>query len=107
VLAIRSLFFSENSILDILFICSGAFTGLTKIIGNRTNKKSLGFTLEPAKASIGKQSKMAQMQEKHKQDDKFLEMVEAGDLHTFGLIPEFVGRLQGNFLLKVIITVAA
>lgn len=79
---------------DILFICSGAFTGLTKIIGNRTNKKSLGFTLEPAKASIGKQSKMAQMQEKHKQDDKFLEMVEAGDLHTFGLIPEFVGRLQ-------------
>lgn len=80
--------------LDILFICSGAFTGLTKVIGNRTAKKSLGFSLAPATASTGKQSKMKMMEERHKTEDKLLRQVEPDDLHKFGLIPEFVGRLQ-------------
>lgn len=79
---------------DILFICSGAFTGLTKVIGNRTAKKSLGFSLAPATASTGKQSKMKMMEERHKTEDKLLRQVEPDDLHKFGLIPEFVGRLQ-------------
>lgn len=79
---------------DILFICSGAFTGLTKVIGNRTAKKSLGFSLKPTEHAVGRQSKMKMMEDKHKREDELLRVVEAQDLHKFGLIPEFVGRLQ-------------
>merc|ERR1711937_283460 len=79
---------------DVLFICSGAFTGLTKVIGNRTAKKSLGFSAKPIAPAVGRQSKMKEMEEKHKKEDELLNMVEPGDLHKFGLIPEFVGRLQ-------------
>jgi len=79
---------------DVLFICSGAFTGLTKIIGNRTAKKSLGFSAKPIAPAVGRQSKMKEMEEKHQKEDELLNMVEPGDLHKFGLIPEFVGRLQ-------------
>merc|ERR1711937_926518 len=79
---------------DVLFICSGAFTGLTKVIGNRTAKKSLGFSAKPIAPAVGRQSKMKEMEEKHKKEDELLNMVEPGDLHKFGLIPEFVGRLK-------------
>ena len=37
---------------------------------------------------------MKEMKEKHQKEDELLNMVEPGDLHKFGLIPEFVGRLQ-------------
>ena len=64
------------------------------MIGNRTAKKSLGFSLQPTEHSVGRQSKMKMMEEKHKREDELLRVVEAQDLHKFGLIPEFVGRLQ-------------
>ena len=64
------------------------------MIGNRTAKKSLGFSLTPATPSVGKQSKMKMMEERHKKEDALLKLVEPDDLHKFGLIPEFVGRLQ-------------
>jgi len=65
---------------NILFICGGAFAGLEKIIGDRLQKRSIGFganVTDPTKARIG----------------AMLEKCEPEDLLKFGLIPEFVGRL--------------
>ena len=65
---------------NILFICGGAFAGLEKIIGDRLQKRSIGFGAnveDPTKAKIG----------------EMLQKCEPEDLLKFGLIPEFVGRL--------------
>jgi len=65
---------------NILFICGGAFAGLEKVIGDRLQKRSIGFganVSDPSKARIG----------------QMLEKCEPEDLLKFGLIPEFVGRL--------------
>jgi ATP-dependent Clp protease ATP-binding subunit ClpX len=66
----------------ILFICGGAFVGLDKIIRRRIGSNALGFgrTNTPAaNASLP--------------DNASLRQVEPEDLLTFGLIPEFIGRL--------------
>ncbi len=65
---------------NILFICGGAFDGLDKIIASRLNKHSIGF-----EASI--------KEEKEKERNKLLKMVEPDDLVKYGIIPELVGRL--------------
>lgn len=66
---------------NILFICGGAFADLDKIVKQRTEKTSIGFS-----ASIhGKNDKAAL--------GGLLKSVEPEDLIKFGLIPEFVGRL--------------
>ena len=65
---------------NILFICGGAFTGLEEIVGQRIGKKLIGFH-EDAK----------DLDEKEKGD--LLQRVQVEDLVSFGLIPEFVGRL--------------
>ena len=65
---------------NILFICGGAFAGLEKIIGDRLQKRSIGFganIADPEKGRVG----------------EILEKCEPEDLLKFGLIPEFVGRL--------------
>ena len=62
---------------NILFICSGAFVGLEKIISQRVDKKTIGFGSPTNK---GKK-------------DQILKQVEAEDLFKYGLIPEFVGRI--------------
>ncbi len=66
---------------NILFICGGAFSGLDKIIRQRTEKGGIGFG-----ANV------------HSKDEdnnlgEFLAQTEPDDLVKFGLIPEFVGRL--------------
>ncbi len=66
----------------ILFICGGAFSGLEKIIQDRTAKSSIGFA-----ATI-----RSEVDEKQNIGAIF-EKVEPEDLIRFGLIPEFVGRL--------------
>ena len=66
---------------NILFICGGAFVGLDKIIQRRTGGKTLGFH---AREAIGP----------HSSDElKTLAAVEPEDLLSFGMIPEFIGRL--------------
>jgi ATP-dependent Clp protease ATP-binding subunit ClpX len=65
---------------NILFICGGAFDGITRMIGNRLNTMPLGFT--------GKNKK-----EGHLDKDNLLQYVSAQDLKSFGLIPELIGRL--------------
>jgi ATP-dependent Clp protease ATP-binding subunit ClpX len=66
---------------NILFICGGAFSGLEKIIQNRTQKGGIGFT-----------SEVRAVNERPHGVDVFHD-VEPEDLIKFGLIPEFVGRL--------------
>jgi len=64
----------------ILFICGGAFVGLEKIIQRRGGARAMGFHAKHAA-----QSDMATT-------DSFRD-VEPEDLLSFGLIPEFIGRL--------------
>ncbi|MFT5717283.1 MAG: ATP-dependent Clp protease ATP-binding subunit ClpX [Oleiphilaceae bacterium] len=66
---------------NILFICGGAFSGLDKVISDRSEKSGIGFGAtvksKDAVRSIG----------------DTLKTVETEDLVKYGLIPEFVGRL--------------
>ncbi len=65
----------------ILFICGGAFDGLNKIIGARTNERAgIGF-------GANVQSK------KERESKNYLDDVQPEDLVKFGIIPELVGRL--------------
>ncbi|MAS96300.1 MAG: ATP-dependent Clp protease ATP-binding subunit ClpX [Verrucomicrobiales bacterium] len=65
----------------ILFVCGGAFVGLEEIVGRRLGKKVLGFGDEITK--VASESEI----------EKQLRNISPEDLHGFGLIPEFVGRL--------------
>jgi ATP-dependent Clp protease ATP-binding subunit ClpX len=65
---------------NILFICGGAFVGLDKIVERRAGGKTLGFHALDQKESSLNAAKM-------------LTSVEPEDLLSFGMIPEFIGRL--------------
>jgi len=65
---------------NILFICSGAFDGLPKIIESRTGKNTIGFS-----GSIHSSESL--------DVNELLAKVEPQDLLKFGLIPEFIGRV--------------
>ena len=72
---------------NILFICGGAFDGLSKIIEKRSNKpKKIGFNIDK--------------EEIVKEKANSLEGVVVEDLINYGLIREFVGRLQTIAVLK-------
>lgn len=66
---------------NILFICGGAFSGLDKIIIDRSAQSSIGFA-----ADVKSKAKSVSLGET-------LLGVEPEDLIKYGLIPEFVGRL--------------
>ena len=65
----------------ILFIVGGAFSGLDKIIQDRTDKSGIGFSATVR--DVDKKISLA----------KILRTVGPEDLIRYGLIPEFVGRL--------------
>lgn len=65
----------------ILFICGGAFVGLEEIVSRRLGKKVLGFGEETTVVASSSDV------------EKHLQSVTPEDLHGFGLIPEFIGRL--------------
>ena len=65
---------------NILFICSGAFEGIDKVIRHRTEKTGIGFGAEVT----GKEEKAI---------TALLKVVEPEDLIKYGLIPELIGRL--------------
>lgn len=65
----------------ILFICGGAFSGLDKVIRDRSEKGGIGFGAD-----------VKTIDEKRQLSD-VLQDLEADDLIQYGLIPEFVGRL--------------
>jgi ATP-dependent Clp protease ATP-binding subunit ClpX len=72
---------------NILFICGGAFDGLNDIIKRRLGSNTLGFGQE-------KRTK--------KEEEDMLHLVESGDLVSFGLIPELIGRLHVHATLNQI-----
>ena len=65
---------------NILFICGGAFSGLDKIINKRSKGSGIGFhaNVKTYDEKVGSQ---------------VLTELEPEDLLSYGLIPEFVGRL--------------
>ncbi|MDD5799525.1 MAG: ATP-dependent Clp protease ATP-binding subunit ClpX [Coriobacteriales bacterium] len=65
---------------NILFICGGAFVGLDKIVADRIGKKGIGFNAELAQKS-------------EQDEDELMSQVMPQDLHKFGMIPEFIGRI--------------
>jgi ATP-dependent Clp protease ATP-binding subunit ClpX len=68
----------------ILFICGGAFVGLDKLIERRRGKKVLGFAAS---------SHQNEVPEAEVPPSEVLRFTEAEDLLSFGMIPEFIGRL--------------
>lgn len=62
----------------ILFIVGGAFAGLEEIINRRIGRRPLGFNTDPAVTETTA--------------DPFAQ-VTPEDLHSYGLIPEFIGRV--------------
>lgn len=70
--------FLEIDTSSILFVAAGAFSGIDEIVKARLGKRSTGFGTDlKVAAELG----------------DLYRHVTAEDLHSFGLIPEFVGRL--------------
>ncbi len=65
---------------NILFICGGAFDGLSEIIAQRKGKHSIGFTGEVTKKEENSEKNVYRDATPH-------------DIVKYGLIPELVGRL--------------
>jgi ATP-dependent Clp protease ATP-binding subunit ClpX len=62
---------------NILFICGGAFDGIEKIIANRVNRQTIGFSSAT---------------EEQVEKEALLKYVNPTDIKSFGLIPELIGR---------------
>jgi len=79
---------------NILFVASGAYTGLDRLIARRLNEKYLGFGMPSTEGSGRRaaQSAASPMDNDQQERDKCLKKVQARDLVEFGMIPEFVGR---------------
>ncbi|MDR1358841.1 MAG: ATP-dependent Clp protease ATP-binding subunit ClpX [Coriobacteriales bacterium] len=65
---------------NILFILGGAFVGLDKIVADRIGRKGVGFAAE-----INKRLE--------KNSSEVLAKTLPEDLHSYGMIPEFIGRI--------------
>ncbi|MGQ0829757.1 MAG: ATP-dependent Clp protease ATP-binding subunit ClpX [Bacteroidota bacterium] len=64
---------------NILFICGGAFDGISRNIAKRLNTQAIGYNVNKETESIDKEN--------------LLQYVSPQDLKSFGLIPELIGRL--------------
>lgn len=73
--------FLQVNTANILFVCGGAFSGLDKIILERSDKSGIGFSAE------------VKGKDDEKEFGEVLDDIEPQDLTRYGLIPEFVGRL--------------
>ncbi len=74
---------------NILFICGGAFPDLDSIIKERLNQESsMGFK--------------AALKDQYDEDENILQKVTVEDIRTFGMIPEFIGRLPILFSLEAL-----
>lgn len=65
---------------NILFICGGAFAGLDKVIAERSKGTSIGFGADPKGPD-------------ERTPGQLFKDLQTEDLHRYGLIPEFIGRL--------------
>lgn len=82
---------------NILFICGGAFDGITRNIGNRLSTQLIGYSVTKDIENVDKEN--------------LLQYVSPQDLKSFGLIPELIGRLpvltylnplDANTLLRIL-----
>jgi ATP-dependent Clp protease ATP-binding subunit ClpX len=64
---------------DILFICGGAFNGIDKKIARRVQSHAIGYSAGSGQDEIDREN--------------LLQYISPEDLKSFGLIPEFIGRL--------------
>ncbi|MFZ9586699.1 MAG: ATP-dependent Clp protease ATP-binding subunit ClpX [Crocinitomicaceae bacterium] len=62
---------------NILFICGGAFDGIEKLIANRVNRQTIGFSSDSEEVI---------------EKDSLLKYISPSDVRAFGLIPELIGR---------------
>ena len=74
----------------ILFICGGAFDGLENIIARRRGKKQIGFRTDTPSGGNMTEAELGET----------LDAVEPEDLIEFGMIPEFVGRLPVQCVVR-------
>jgi ATP-dependent Clp protease ATP-binding subunit ClpX len=63
---------------NILFICGGAFDGITRKIANRLQTQAIGFKKSDSEVY---------------DEDNLLQYITPQDVKSFGLIPELIGRL--------------
>ncbi|KAG7300074.1 hypothetical protein JYU34_015609 [Plutella xylostella] len=85
---------------NILFVASGAYNGLDRLVQRRNNEKYLGFGSWDARAGRRAASQAAASDAspldsaaaENEDRDHWLRKVQARDLIDFGMIPEFVGR---------------
>ncbi|KAF9055003.1 ClpX, ATPase regulatory subunit [Hymenopellis radicata] len=75
---------------NVLFIFSGAFVGLDKIIKQRISKNSIGFASGSGPLFFTPN---------RKEPSNVLDLVETPDLIQFGFIPEFISRLPSKTAL--------
>lgn len=100
---------------NILFICGGAFVGLSEVVRKRVQRRAgLGFVLDEdmsitqveTEEKIGEEGplpddlserqrelKIRRLEKDGRDESRLLRQVMPDDLLSFGLIPEFVGRL--------------
>ena len=100
---------------NVLFICGGAFSGLADEVRKRVQKRTaLGFVaaeddgsglsllIEAAPQDLPlpedrldrqREMKMRRLEKENREESLLLRQVMPDDLRTFGLIPEFIGRL--------------
>jgi len=62
---------------NILFICGGAFDGIERIIANRVNRQTIGFS---------------SVEKEQVDSDSLLKYINPTDVKNYGLIPELIGR---------------
>lgn len=95
---------------DILFVSSGAFSGLDKIVGKRLDKRAVGFGSASNFHSITKDD-ITDEQLVNEKRDKLFTQADQGDLIKYGVIPELIGRfpvlvpfhsLNKNLLVRVL-----
>lgn len=101
---------------NILFICGGAFVGLSEVVRKRAQRRAgLGFVMDEELAAINigepeekaaedrplpediseraREMRIRRLEKEGRDESRLLRQVMPDDLLTFGLIPEFVGRL--------------
>ncbi|XP_018574734.1 ATP-dependent Clp protease ATP-binding subunit clpX-like, mitochondrial isoform X2 [Anoplophora glabripennis] len=85
---------------NILFVASGAYNGLERLIQRRNNENYLGFgaptSVGQGRRAVAQEATLHQSsqtaEEENAEKDSALKQVQARDLIDFGMIPEFVGR---------------
>jgi ATP-dependent Clp protease ATP-binding subunit ClpX len=102
---------------NILFICGGAFVGLSELVRKRVQRRgNLGFVVDQIETALAtseaaeekslderplpedlterqRELKIRRLEKEGRDEGRLLRLVMPDDLLSFGLIPEFVGRL--------------